>query len=237
MNDPFDQQDRSTMVIDLHESTNEQVSIIIVHKDRPDHLCVCLQSIYMMSNLTNYEVIVVDNATTDKPALEFLDAIQREGVKVIRNTENLYWSAAANAGAAAADPNSKYLIFMHCDTVVLHPGWIDVMINASESKGSGMIGMELNEYIIARQKVQFLPEWCVLFTRDCWEDIKPFPEELPLVGNSFIMTMRAQYRGYKPAAATVKVVHHYRAMAFDANKYEEMSAKARAIVPKLMQPG
>lgn len=233
---PLETPEKPELVIDLHDGSNEQVSIIIVHYNRPEYLVMCLQSIHAMSNLNNYEVIVVDNGTTDPDAIEFLDVIQKEGVKVVRNTENLYWSEAANRGAAVADKNSKYLIFMHCDTVVLNQAWIDTMINISESRGSGVVGNELGSYIVARQQVQFIPEWCILFTRDCWEDIGPWPVELPLVGNAFIMTVRAQYRGYKPTACTNNLVHHYRAISFDPNKYEQMVEKAMAVVPKLMQP-
>jgi GT2 family glycosyltransferase len=189
-----------------------------------------------MSNLNNYEVIVVDNATDDPDALEYLDAIQKEGVKVIRNTDNLYWSAAANRGAAMADKNSKYLVFMHCDTVVLSQVWLDTLINISVAKGSGMVGNQLLSYMVAKQQVQYVPEWCVLMTRECWEDVGPWSEELPLVGHSFIFTVRAQYLGYKPTACTNNLVHHYRAISFDPNKYEQMVEKAMAIVPKLMQP-
>jgi GT2 family glycosyltransferase len=233
---PMENPEKPELVIDLHDGSNEQVSIIIVHHNRPEYLVVCLQSIHFMSNLNNYEVIVVDNATEDSDTVEFLEVIQKEGVKVIRNNENLFWSAAANRGAALADKNSKYLIFMHCDTVVLNSAWIDTMINISEAKGSGIVGNQLSSYLVAKQQVQYIPEWCVMFTRDCWEDIGPWPEELPLVGHSFIMTVRAQYRGYKPTACTNNLVHHYRAISFDPNKYEQMVEKAMAQVPKLMQP-
>lgn len=233
---PLENPEKPELVIDLHDGSSEQVSIVIVHHNRPEFLVMCLQSIHAMSNLNNYEVIVVDNATDDQDALEFLEVIQKEGIKVVRNKENLYWSAAANRGVAVADKNSKYIIFMHCDTVVLNQAWIDMLINISEIKGSGIVGNQLSSIIVARQAVQYIPEWCILFTRECWEDIGPWPEELPLVGNAFIMTVRAQYRGYKPYASKSNLVHHYRAISFDPNEYERMAEEARSLIPKLMQP-
>lgn len=233
---PLETPEKPELVIDLHDGSNEQVSIIVIHHKRPEYLNICLQSIHCMSNLNNYEVIVVDNASDDSDTPDYLDVIEREGVKVIRNTENLYWSAACNRGVAVADKNSKYLIFMHCDTVVLNQGWIDTLINICEAKGSGLVGNQLQSYIVGRQKVDYITEWCVLMTRECFNDIGPWPEELPLIGHSFIMTLRAQYRGYKPTAITNNLLHHYRAISFDPNKYEQMAEKAMAIVPKLMQP-
>jgi GT2 family glycosyltransferase len=231
---PLETPERPTMFVDLHDGTTEQVSIIVVHRDRPEFLNLCLQSIHIMSNLNNFEVIVVDNGSGQE-SQEYLDAAELEGVKVIRNKENLYWSKAANMGAAAADKRSKYLIFLHCDTVILNNAWIDLLINISEGRSSGMVGTQLQTYYISNQKCDFIQEWCLLMTRDCWKDCGPWPEELPLVGNAFIMTLRAQRKGYKPTAAQNALVHHYRAAAFDPNLFEQMATEAMSKVPKLME--
>src|SRR5688572_28565532 len=168
---------RPELTINLHDGSEEQVSIIIVHKDRPEYLNICLQSIAVTSFNNNYEIIVVDNGS-GKESQDFLDDIKDE-VKVIRNEKNLYWGPAASKGVAAADKNSKYFIFLHCDVVVLNPAWIDLLVNVSESQGAGMVGVELQSYYMQNQKVDFIQEWCLLMTRDCWKDIGPFPETLP----------------------------------------------------------
>lgn len=59
-----------------------------------------------------YEIIVVDNASTD----ETLDHVTHEGVTIIRNKSNEGFAAAANRGAAAA--NAKYLCFLNPDCVM-----------------------------------------------------------------------------------------------------------------------
>ena len=105
------------------------MSIIIVHKDRPDYLNLTLQSIAVNSFNNNYEIIVVDNNSGEE-SQAFLNEIESD-CKVIRNKENLYFSKAANIGAKHASPTSKYFIFLHCDVVILHPAWIDVLINIS----------------------------------------------------------------------------------------------------------
>ena len=111
--------EKPTMVIDTHDASKDMASVIVVHRNKPDFLCICLQSIYAMSSSNNYEVIVVDNASEDPDVPEYLNAIEQEGVKVIRNKENKYFSAAANQGAAIADKNSKHLFFLHADVVIL----------------------------------------------------------------------------------------------------------------------
>ncbi len=124
---------------------------------------------------------------------------------------------------------------MHCDTVVLNQGWIDLLVNISEAKDSGMVGTQLQQYFIQKQRVDYIQEWCMLLTKRCWEDIGPWPEELPLVGNAFIMTLRAQHKGYKPQAITNAIVHHYKAVSYKPNELEQISEKAMSTIPKLMQ--
>lgn len=221
------------LTIDLHDGSNEQVSIIIIHKDRPEFLNICLQSVHAMSNLNNYECIVVDNASGQETQ-EYLDVLKEEGIKVIRNETNRYWSEAANQGVAVADPHSRYLVFLHADTVILDPAWLDVLINISESQGSGLVGTQLQSYFLSKQKVDFIQEWCMLMTRQCWDDCGPWPIELPLVGMSFIMTLRAQMHGHKPQATGNNIVHHYKAFAMDPSEYERISEEAGGTIGKLM---
>jgi len=221
--------------IDLEDGRDEQVSIIVVHHNKPEYLNICLQSIHVCSHLANYEVIVVDNASDDPETKDYLSVLESEGIKVVRNKENKYWSAACNQGVAMADPRSSYFVFLHCDTAVLNPAWLDILINISISKGAGIVGVQLNEYYIQKQKVQFIQEWCMLISRKCWDDIGPWPEELPLVGGAFIMTLRAQFKGHKPQATGNSIVHHYKIFSGDPSEYEQISEEAMGKVPKLMQ--
>jgi GT2 family glycosyltransferase len=225
--------EKPEITINLHDGSEEQVSIIIVHKDRPEYLNICLQSIAVTSFNNNYEIIVVDNGS-GKESQDFLDDIKDE-VKVIRNEKNIYWGPAATKGVAAADKNSKYLIFLHCDVVVLNPAWIDLLVNVSESQGAGMVGVELQSYYMQNQKVDFIQEWCLLMTRDCWKDIGPFPETLPQIGTSFIMTMKAQQKGYKPQVMRNPICHHYRIFSLEINEYERLTEQAMVNIPKLMR--
>lgn len=225
---------RPELVIDLNDGTQEQISIIVVHHERPEYLNICLQSIHCCSHLHNYEVIVVDNGS-GKETQEYLDVLEEEGFKIVRNRENKYWSAACNQGVAIADPNSKYFIFLHADTVVLEPSWLDVLVGISTGHGAGIVGVELGHYFITKQRVDFIQEWCMLVSRACWDDVGPWPEELPLIANAFIMTFRAQMAGHKPQASGNALVHHYRQFSADPSDYERLSEEAMGKVAKLMQ--
>jgi GT2 family glycosyltransferase len=222
-----------TFNLHLHDGSQEQVSIIIVHKDRPAHLNLLLQSIEATSFNNNYEIIVVDNGSGIE-GQELLDDIKDE-VKVVKNKENLYWSAAANKGAEVADKNSKYFVFMHCDTVVLHPNWLDTLMNVSESKKSGLVGIEMGKVVLDGQPVEFVQEWCMLVTRECWKDAGPFPLDLPVAGHAFVLSFAAAKKGYLPQCYRIPLVHHYRVFTQSANEFERMAEQAAVIIPRYIR--
>lgn len=225
--------EKPELSIDLHSGSDEMVSIVIVHKDRPEYLNILLQSIAVTSLNNNYEIIVVDNGS-GKDSQDFLNDIESE-VKVIRNDKNLFWSEAANKGVAAMNKNSKYVIFMHCDAVILNPAWLDLMINVCESQNSGMVGIEMGSYYMQNQKIDFIQEWCVMMTKECFQAVGPWPEKLPQIGPAFILTIKAQQKGFKPQVMRNQILHHYRIFSLDINEYERLTESAMVVIPQLMR--
>lgn len=217
----------------IEQNHDEQVSIIVIHRDRPQYLNICLQSIAVCSVNNKYEIIVVDNGSKVKDAVDFLDSLGESECKVIRNKENLWWSKAANQGAKAADKNSKYFIFMHSDVVVTNRAWIDLFINVSESEDSGLIGTSMSSYVLENKKQLFIEETCMLVSRECYQDCGPFSEELPMIGAPFLFTMACAHAEYKPMTLSTPVIHHYGIFGVDANEFAKLSEKARtAIYPE-----
>jgi hypothetical protein len=165
---------------------------------------------------------------------EFLDEI-KDDVKIVRNKENLYWAAAANKGAELADKKSKYILFLHCDVVVLHPNWLDILINVAESKRSGLVGIDMNAYMMDGRKVEFIQEWCMLVSRECWKEAGPFNTKLPVAGHAFILTMNAQRKGFQPQCFRQPLCHHYHIMTQPVNEFERMAEEASVLLPTLIR--
>lgn len=221
------------LVFNLNESVHEAISIIIVHKDRPEYLNICLQSIAVNSANNSYEIIVVDN-NSGPETQAFLEDIQND-VKVVRNDKNNYWSHALNQGIKAANPHTKYFIFMHSDVVILNPSWMDLFVNVCEANTSGMVGLETSSYFINGQKIDFIQEWCMMMTRDGLNKIGMWPEQLPLIGHSFIMTIKAQINGLKPQVMKNNLAHHYKVFGVDVNEFDRMNDEAAALLPRIYQ--
>lgn len=225
--------ERPSLNVDLLNNSDEQISIVIVHHNRPEYLSLCLQSIAVASFNYNFEIIVVDNASTGTDVETLFEDI-KDDVKLIRNEKNLYWSAACNKGADAARKDSKYIVFMHCDIVITEPTWLDLLISVAESHKAGLVGVEMQQYVIGGKKVDSIREWLLLLTRDCWEECGPFPEKIPMVGSSFILTMNASHKGYKPQVMKNPIAHHYKIFSMDVSTYEMLTEKAMIEIPRYL---
>lgn len=99
----------------------------------------CLETLISNTPAEAYEVILVDNASTDGTG-EFLDCLEGD-VSIVRSTSKLGFAEACNQGAAVA--TGKSLVFLKSD-VLLHRGWLDAVLEWIEADpGIGAIGCKL----------------------------------------------------------------------------------------------
>src|SRR3989344_2278413 len=98
------------------------LSIIIVNYNTKEFLKRCINSIIENVKGVSYEIIIVDNASSDGSPSEISRLRQDFGgqanIKAILNKENVGFSKANNIGIKASDKNSKYVLFLNPDTVV-----------------------------------------------------------------------------------------------------------------------
>ncbi len=96
----------------------KDVSIIIVNYNAGDFLWKCLESIQTnVSNKISYEVIVVDNASSDDSIQKVKsEKLKVKSLQIIENEENLGFSKANNIGVKEAV--GRYLLFLNPDTVI-----------------------------------------------------------------------------------------------------------------------
>ena len=91
------------------------VSVIIVNWNTKKLLRDCLSSVYEHAGDIDYEIIVIDNASTDGSAEMVKSDFQQ--VILIENSDNRGFAAANNQGIAFA--KGKYVLLLNSDTVVL----------------------------------------------------------------------------------------------------------------------
>jgi GT2 family glycosyltransferase len=105
-----------------------KLSVIIVNTNTRDLVCQCLSSLTNNPPRRQFEVIVVDNASTDGSC----DAIESKYpfVQIIRNAQNLGFCVANNRGLAVA--KSQYILLLNSDTIVT-PGSLDRMCEVADA--------------------------------------------------------------------------------------------------------
>lgn len=118
-------------------------SIIIPVFNQVAYTKQCLEMLYANTpECLSFEVIVVDNASSDDTAAFLNTATQQyRNLRIIRNDENLLFAKACNQGAQAA--GGEYLVFLNNDTEPL-PGWLDNGIARLKSDPTiGVVGSKL----------------------------------------------------------------------------------------------
>jgi GT2 family glycosyltransferase len=89
------------------------VTAVVVHYETPDLLERCLRAL-RLSDAVSLESVVVDNASQAFDAAAVEAALP--GTRVVRNTANVGFAAAANTGLR--DARGRYLLLLNPDTIV-----------------------------------------------------------------------------------------------------------------------
>jgi len=102
-----------------------KVSVIIVNFNGKGYLTDCLASV-LKSDFKDFEVIVVDNASTDGSAKD-LD----KRVRLIKSKTNLFFTGGCNLGAKKA--RGEWLVFLNPDTVV-EKDWLRELVKEAKDE-------------------------------------------------------------------------------------------------------
>lgn len=118
--------------------TKKLVSIVIPVYNGKDFIRNCLEGLFKNTVYPRYEVIVVDDASTDG-SIEVLQEFEKQKkIRIVRNDENLGFAKTCNLGASVA--NGEYLVFLNMDTFPLS-GWLSEMVSTlDKNKEIGACG-------------------------------------------------------------------------------------------------
>ena len=119
-----------------------KVSILIPNKDHTDDLKKCLDSIRGKSTWKNYEIIIIENNSTEPETEEYYRSLGEDPrIRIVRFSGEFNYSAINNFGAAAA--KGEYLVLLNNDTEVITPDWLEQMLFFCMREGTGIAGAKL----------------------------------------------------------------------------------------------
>jgi len=110
------------------------ISIIILNYNGTGFLEGCVDSV-LKSNYSNFEAILVDNASTDD-SLAWAETIATKDIrlKIIKSTKNLFFTGGNNLGIKHA--RGEYIIILNNDTEV-EPNWLKEIALAMQDASIG----------------------------------------------------------------------------------------------------
>lgn len=209
-------------------------SVIVVSYDTLAYTRLCLASALANTDYPNYELIVVDNGSTDGSAADIqLLASRYPQVRVIANEQNLGFSPGNNQGLAIA--RGELLVLLNSDTIV-PPGWLTRLARHLSDPRLGQIGAATNRagneaqieapyatygeflafaqaraaaYDGVRHAIRMPLMFCVAWRRDVLDAVGPLDERYETgMFEDEDYALRVKAAGYETAWAADAFVHH-----------------------------
>ncbi len=134
----------TTYKIDYEIIGEPLISIIIPNKDHIDDLDKCINSIYKKSTYNNFEIIVVENNSTEEETFDYYDKIQKQydNINVVFWKEKVFnYSAINNFGVCFA--KGEYILLLNNDIEIITPDWLQEMLMFAQRQDVGAVGAKL----------------------------------------------------------------------------------------------
>ena len=134
---------RAPWFVNLQDKTVEagKVSIVIPSKDHPEILETCLESLEKTIVNCKYEIIVVDNGSSEENRTKYDKMKVKCGFNYIFHPMEFHFSKMCNIGAEQAD--GEILLFLNDDIEAITPGWLAKMKQYVARDHVGAVGAKL----------------------------------------------------------------------------------------------
>ena len=117
------------------------VSIVIPSKDHPELLKQCINSIHEFTDYRNYEIIVVDNGSSQENKEKIEAYLETVNALYVYDSFTFNFSKMCNLGAEKS--HGEYLLFLNDDVEVFRRDWLSRMVGQAMQKDIGAVGAKL----------------------------------------------------------------------------------------------
>lgn len=131
--------------VDYAIHDNPLVSIIIPNKDMVPVLEKCLASILEKSTYQHYEVVVVENNSTDPETFSYYDSLPGRDarLRVVHQPSDGSFNFSRTVNYGVKHARGDYLLLLNNDTEVISPDWIQTMLGHAQRNEVGVVGAKL----------------------------------------------------------------------------------------------
>ncbi|MGI8436358.1 MAG: glycosyltransferase family 2 protein, partial [Chthoniobacterales bacterium] len=116
------------------------VSILIPTRDRAELLRTCLESIFARTDYQPYEVLVLDNESSEPETFEYFESLGG-CVRIERITGPFNYSRLNNQGVAFA--RGSLVLLLNNDIETRDASWLSEMVSLVTQPGVGLVGARL----------------------------------------------------------------------------------------------
>ena len=125
-----------------HWKDQPLLSIIIPNKDHTDDLDKCIKSIIGKSSYTNYEIVIVENNSTEDETFAYYEGLKEyDNVTILYYEGEFNYSKINNYGVEKA--KGDYILLLNNDTEMIEPDGIKEMLDICMREDVGIVGARL----------------------------------------------------------------------------------------------
>ena len=227
------------------------MSFVILTYNQLEYTKVCIESIRNYCNKNTYEIIVVDNHSTDG-TVEWLKV--QEDIKVIYNDDNKGFPKGCNQGIEIANKDND-IMFLNNDTVLMINSIFNLRmaLYSEENIGAtGAVSNSVSNYQMISEKFDNFDEYIKFATKNNITNESSYEERVKLVGFAMLIkrnilekigylderftpgnfedddiSLRIIMSGYKILLSKDSYIHHFGSVSFKNVKggYNELLEK------------
>ncbi len=126
----------------LKAQNAEKVSIMIPNKDHCKMLKKCISSILKKTTYPNYEILIIDNGSTEKELKSYYASLVNEPrIRILHDDRPFNFSAINNF--AAKEAKGEYLVLLNNDIQIITGNWLQEMMMYVQREDVGAVGAML----------------------------------------------------------------------------------------------
>ncbi len=118
-----------------------KVSVVIPSKDNVGVLTTCISSLCQKTAYPNYEIILVDNGSSEENREKIAGLQKQYDFAYIYEPMSFNFSKMCNLGVAKA--TGEYILLLNDDMEILHADWLDILVGQASVEGVGAVGAKL----------------------------------------------------------------------------------------------
>jgi GT2 family glycosyltransferase len=120
-----------------------KISIIVPTRNHGDDVERCLASIFAAPTYPDFELVLVDNGSTDAASLAAFARWRAAEPRVRVLRRDVPFNFAALNNHAARNTDGTYLLFLNNDTRVVTPDWLEALVEQAQRPSIGAAGAKL----------------------------------------------------------------------------------------------